>query len=47
MVQKQIKEALKRKEKKRTEEMCAFKKMSISDSDQESLIADPVKKVKF
>ena len=35
MVQKQIKKALKQKKRKHTDELHAFKKMNISDSDQE------------
>ena len=37
IVQKQIKKALKQKQRKRTEELQTFKKMSVSDSDQESM----------
>ena len=36
MVQKQVKKALKQK-KKRTEDLSAFGKMSVSDSDQVSM----------
>ena len=35
MVQKQVKKALKKKKKKRTEKLCTFEKMSVSDSEQE------------
>ena len=37
MVQKQVKKALEMIKRRRTEELCAFKKMSVSDSDQESI----------
>ena len=37
MVQKQAKKALKQKKRKHTEELGAFKKMSVSNSDQESI----------
>ena len=36
MVQKQVKKAMKQKKKKHTEELHAFEKMSVSDSNQES-----------
>ena len=36
MVQKQVKKAMKKKEKKHTEELFAFEKMNVSNSDQES-----------
>ena len=36
MVQKQVKKAMKKKKKKHTEELRAFKEMSVFDSDQES-----------
>ena len=37
MVQKQVKHALKQRKKKRTEELHAFEKIIVSDSDQESV----------
>ena len=37
MVQKQVKRAMKKNKKKHTEELRAFEKMSVSDSDQESI----------
>ena len=37
MVQKQVKKALIKKKKKHTEELCAFEKMCVLHSDQESL----------
>ena len=37
MVQKQVKRALKQNKRKCFKELCAFQKMSVSDSDQESI----------
>ena len=37
MVKKQVKKALKQKKKNSNEELRTFKKMSVSDSDQESM----------
>ena len=44
MGQKQVKKALTQKNRKRTEELGAFKKMSVSDSDQESMNSSSCKK---
>ena len=37
MVQKQVKKTMKKEKKKHSEELCAFEKMSVSNSDQKSM----------
>ena len=41
LVQKQFKKALKQKKRKRTDEVRAFEKMSVSDSEQEPINSSP------